>query len=183
VPEYITQVGNSRGRGVDLELIAAPVDDLTLSLVTGYLDSVWTKRTQYGVNLKGQPTGEPDLRVVAGIDYHKDLGDLGRLRFNATHSFTSRNQHNAADTVQEDAIRSYVNLKLLPGYFQSRNLTDLRGSWTDRTGRYTVALYAQNLFDHRYVTGINYITAANLQTPYVRPELPRLWGAELTYRF
>jgi iron complex outermembrane receptor protein len=56
-------------------------------------------------------------------------------------------------------------------------------TWASPSGHIEVALWAQNLFDNRYVTDINYITAATLNTPYVRPQSPRFWGAELTYRF
>lgn len=183
VPSYVTQVGNATGKGIDFEVIAVPARDLTLSLTGGYIDVTWDKRVQGDIDLAGQPKGTPEWRVVAGIDYVYPLGRLGKLRFRANHSYTSPARRNAYDLAQQASIASYVNFNKLPGYFGDRNLTDLRVTWSDERDRYMVAMWAQNLFDNRYVTGINYITAATLQTPYVRPEFPRFWGAELTYRF
>jgi iron complex outermembrane receptor protein len=174
-----------------------PVPDLTLSLVSGYIDSTWQKRIEDGVNLAGQPTGEPELRTVFGADYVYSLQQYGRLRFHTTTSFTTaerRNQDTACletgvvyqggkNVCLQPGITDFVNFNLLPGYFKARNLTDIRGTWVSPTGRIEVSLYAQNLLNNRYVTDINYITAATLKTPYVRPESPRFWGAELTYRF
>jgi iron complex outermembrane receptor protein len=62
-------------------------------------------------------------------------------------------------------------------------LTDIRATWANPRDHVELSLYALNLFDNRYVTDINYITAATLGTPYVRPLAPRFWGAELTYKF
>ena len=172
-----------------------PVPDLTLSLVTGYIDSTWQQRIENGLNLAGQPTGEPELRVVFGTDYTYDLGQLGRLGLHATNSFTSRDRRNADTAYLENQefyntatgryqpLSSVVNFNGLPGYYKSQTLTDARVTWSDVTDHYMVALYVQNMFDNRYVTGVNYITATTLGTPYVRPLPPRFWGAELTYKF
>jgi iron complex outermembrane recepter protein len=183
VPQYLTQSGDLEGKGVDLELIWVPVEGLTLSSDSGYIDSTWQKRIEDGLNLAGQPTGEPEWRTVFGVDYAYDLGRYGSLKFHATNSFTSAERRNADTAFQESTIASFVNFSLLPGYFKSRDLTDMRLTWSDAREHYQVALYAQNLFDNRYVTDINYITATTLKTPYVRPQAPRFWGAELTYRF
>ncbi len=183
VPQYLTQSGDLEGKGADLEVIWLPLRGLTLSLDGGYVDSTWKKRIQDDLNLAGQPTGEPELRVVAGADYVYSLGQTGNLRFHVTNSFTSAERRNDDTAFQESTIANLVNFNLLPGYFKSRNLTDARLTWSDVRDHYEVALYAQNLFDNRYVTDINYITATTLGTPYVRPQAPRFWGAELTYKF
>jgi len=197
VPEYVTQTGNIEGRGADFELMWLPVTNWTLSLVSGYLDSTWQKRIEDGVNLAGEPTGEPELRTVFGSDYTYSLDQYGELRFHLTHSFTTAERRNqdtqclevgiviqgGRNVCQQPGIADFVNFGLLPGYFQSRNLTDARVTWASPSGHIEVALWAQNLFDNRYVTDINYITAATLNTPYVRPQSPQFWGAELTYRF
>jgi iron complex outermembrane receptor protein len=192
LPEYVTQSGNLEGKGVDLEVIWLPARNLTLSLDGGYVDSIWQKfleneTTLSGepvtLNLAGQPTGEPELRIVNGIDYLYSLGQNGNLRFHATNSFTSAERQNAGSEFEQAQIAGFVNFNLLPGFYKSHDLTDARLTWSDAHDHYEVALYAQNLFDNIYVTDINYITATTLRTPYVRPEAPRFWGAELTYKF
>ena len=197
VQQYVTQSGNIDGKGTDLELTWLPVQDLTLSLVSGYLDSKWQKRIEDGVNLEGEPTGEPELRTVFGADYLYSLEEYGSLRFHVTHSFTTAERRNGdtqclesgrviqggKNVCEQPGIANMVNFDQLPGYFQSRNLTDIRATWANPSDHVELSLYALNLFDNRYVTDINYITAATLGTPYVRPLAPRFWGAELTYKF
>ena len=47
----------------------------------------------------------------------------------------------------------------------------------------TVALYANNLFDNQYATGIQTISASTLGTPFTNITPPRFWGAELGVHF
>jgi iron complex outermembrane receptor protein len=197
VQQYVTQSGNLEGKGVDTEITWIPLQNLTLNLVSGYIDSTWQQRVADGVNLAGEPTGEPDLRTVFGTDYVYPLDDNGQLRFHATNSYTTAQRRNGdtqcletgvvyqggKNVCQQPGISSYVNFGLLPGYYKSRDLTDMRLTWANASDHVEVSLYAINLFDNRYVTDINYITAATLHTPYVRPVAPRYWGAELTYKF
>jgi iron complex outermembrane receptor protein len=213
IPEYQTQTGNLQGRGADLEVIAVPVENLTLSNTTGYINSIWLKRDYDGLgvapgtvlpgqvsssnaaapiySLAGQPTGEPSLRTVFTAEYLYDLSRFGNIRLHADESITSAERKNSGSTNTEDALQyvaaqegnpPYIFAKL-PGYFKSRELTDARVTWSDITGHYQVALWGTNLFNHRYVTDINTITASTLGTPYVRPQAPRFYGAELTYKF
>jgi iron complex outermembrane receptor protein len=197
VPQYLTETGNSEGEGVDAELSWKPIQDLKLSVISGFLDAYWTKRLQAGspvsltatapqFNLNGQPTGEPEFRTVFAADYHYDLGNLGGLRFHADHSITSAERNNDATRYNNAQLAGLVNFNLLPGYYRSQNLTDARVTWNDESDKFEVAMYVNNLFDNRYIatpTDINEITTASLGTPYVRPNDPRFFGAELTYRF
>jgi iron complex outermembrane recepter protein len=192
VPQYVTESGNLEGRGVDAELIWVPLRNLTLSFDAGYVDSTWQKFLEnettitnkpVTLNLAGEPTGEPLLRAVNGVDYLYSLGENGNLRFHATNSFTSAERQNSNSEFEQAQIASFVNFNLLPGFYKSHDLTDARLTWSDVHDHYEVAMYAQNLFDNIYVTDINYITATTLRTPYVRPQAPRFWGAELTYKF
>jgi len=191
VPEYVTQSGDLEGKGTDIELTWLPTRNLTLTSVTGYIDSTWINFLEPSplstgpkfLSLAGQPNGEPELRTVFGVDYVYDLDRYGSLRLHATNSFTSAQRQNTYNEAEQTSIAKFVNFSLLPGYYKSHDLTDIRLAWADATNHYQVAMYAQNLFDNRYVTGINYITATTLNTPYVRPQSPRFWGAELTYRF
>ena len=197
LPQYLTETGNSEGKGIDAELSWKPIQDLKLSVISGFLDAYWTSRTQAGspisltatapvFNLNGQPTGEPELRTVFAADYHHDLGELGGLRFHADHSITSAERNNDVSRYNNAQLASLVNFNLLPGYYKTQNLTDARVTWNDRSDRFEVAMYVNNLFDNRYIatpTDINEITTSSLGTPYVRPNDPRFFGAELTYRF
>jgi iron complex outermembrane receptor protein len=196
-PQYLVQTGNSEGKGIDAELVWKPLADLTFHITEGFLDTVWTKRIQPGtvlsvvapapeLNLNGQPTGDPEFHTVIAADYRHDLGDLGALRFHADYTLTSAERNNDASRYNNAQLASLVNFNLLPGYYKSQNLTDARITWNDENDRYEVAFYVNNFFDNRYIatpTDIDEVTAPSFNTPYARPNEPRFFGAELSYRF
>ena len=138
------------------------------------------------LNLNGQPTGDPEFHTVIAADYRHDLGDLGALRFHADYTLTSAERNNDASRYNNAQLASLVNFNLLPGHYKSQNLTDARITWNDENDRYEVAFYVNNFFDNRYIatpTDIDEVTAPSFNTPYARPNEPRFFGAELSYRF
>lgn len=184
VPAYQTQTGDSTGKGADFEIRVLPLEGLQLSFAATYLDANWNKRIENGLDLSGQPTGEPNFKGTFGIDYSYDLGTSGHVRFHFTDSYTSAPRLNAYDR-QQDALNAlYANLALIPGYEGDRNIADARLTWQSASNHYEVSLYALNLFDARYATGINSITRDTIFTPYVRPDNdPRFYGLEMAYHF
>ena len=46
-----------------------------------------------------------------------------------------------------------------------------------------MALYGTNVFDKRYVDGVNNITTSVFGTPFASVTPPRMWGVELRARF
>jgi iron complex outermembrane receptor protein len=46
-----------------------------------------------------------------------------------------------------------------------------------------VALYANNLFNNRYVTGVNNISTTVFGTPFASITPPRMYGLELRAKF
>jgi iron complex outermembrane recepter protein len=47
----------------------------------------------------------------------------------------------------------------------------------------TFAVYGNNLFDERYVTGVQTISATTLGTPFTNITAPRFWGVEVGAHF
>src|SRR5579859_995998 len=193
VPQYITQTGDSEAKGVDAELYVVPVHDLTLSVIGGYIDSTWTTDTlaeptimggSQSFNLAGQPTGEPLLRLVVGADYLYDMDKAGSLRFHADHSFTSAQRTNDASRFEQSQLANLVDYGQIPGYLKAHNLTNARISWFDASGALDVSLYANNIFNNRYVSDPGGEAAFALASPEVRAtEPPRFFGMELIYRY
>ncbi|MGJ3626882.1 hypothetical protein AB5I41_08295 [Sphingomonas sp. MMS24-JH45] len=61
------------------------------------IDSTWVTRIEQGVDISGQPTGEPKFRGVASAHYKDDLGgDAGLVFLDATYSYTSRQRENGS---------------------------------------------------------------------------------------
>jgi iron complex outermembrane recepter protein len=62
--------------------------------------------------------------------------------------------------------------------------TDARLAWTSHGAvPVTVAVYSNNLFDNRYVTGVQTISATTLGTPFANITAPRFYGVELGAHF
>ena len=69
------------------------------------------------------------------------------------------------------------------GRATAQNRTDLRIGWSSPDVPWSVALYGNNLFDKRYVTGISNISATTLGTPFASISAPRFWGVEVAAHF
>ena len=50
-------------------------------------------------------------------------------------------------------------------------------------GRFSVAAYAENLLNQKYLRTLNTISADIFQTPYVRRDRPAFYGVELGFQF
>jgi iron complex outermembrane receptor protein len=55
--------------------------------------------------------------------------------------------------------------------------------WTAQDGHWGVGLYGNNVFDERYVVGVNNISASVLGTPFANISAPREVGLELNAKF
>ena len=67
---------------------------------------------------------------------------------------------------------------------EAASRTDARLAWTSHgLVPVTVAVYSNNLFDNRYVTGVQTISATTLGTPFTNITAPRFCGAEVGARF
>ena len=192
IPEYQTLTGNSQAWGVDLDAQWKATSHLTLSETAGYIDSTWVKRVEFplgapstGVDISGQPTGEPFLRLVTGAHYEREVGEIGQVFGDVSYSYTSATRMNDSVRLQDETLASLglIDASKLGTLYGDRNLTDARLGWKSPDRRYTVFLWAQNLLDARTVQSLNTITALTLDTPYVRLNPPRFWGVQLGYRF
>src|SRR6516164_7383557 len=67
---------------------------------------------------------------------------------------------------------------------EATNRTDARLAWTSHgLVPVTVAVYSNHLFDYRYVTGVQTISATTLGTPFTNITAPRFYGVEVGARF
>jgi len=132
--------------------------------------------TRGGVDLTGAPSGEPRLSFSAGAVYRMEVGG-GELRMSARHAYRGRRRCNAdSDRKGDCGISDVLNIG------EASNRTDMRISWLSPQGTWDWALYVNNLFDNRYVRGLN---------TYARPmgaigatiTDPRIWGMEVTVKF
>lgn len=179
IPRYIFDTGDLEAWGVDVDLRWRLSDAFTLDAQAEWIDSTYKAyETPEGLDLGGQPTGEPRFSASAGATYRIDLGDHGALRFVARHAYRGSTRCNDGSTLQGDCGISPV---LDVG--ESRQRTDLRLAWTSAQGHWSWALYGNNVFDKRYVRGLNTYGLAPLGVVGATITEPRTYGMEVEVRY
>lgn len=174
IPSYQVTSSDQEAHGLDLEARWQPVRDLRLNLSAAYIDQTYkTFTTSDGVNLDGQPVGTPKWSTALGADFWvRDVAG-GDLNFTLQHAYTGATRCNA-DALQGACL---VTPRFRVGGATQR--TDLRAGYEAASRKWAAALYVNNLFDKRYVTGIGNTSASVLGTPYASVNRPRQVGVEL----
>jgi len=180
VPQYTVSESDQKAYGVDLDARWQPITPLTFALTTAYIDSTYTRFVSptTGDDLSGQPTGEPTWSFAASADYSVSLGDRGSVDFFLAHSYRGETRCNG----ESQATRTCLPQASFP-LGVAENQTDARIGWRSVAGKWGVSLYGTNLFDKRYVTGINNITASTFGTPIASVNAPRRYGVDLHAAF
>ena len=183
IPQYITRSGDSRAYGIDLDTQFVVTDDFSISATVGYIDSKWSSRTEQGIDISGQPTGEPSFRGILGAHYLHDTGS-GALFGDVSYSYTSHQRINDATRFTDAAIAPFVDFSQLGRLRSERNIVNAKiGYRFGEDRRFSIAAYAENLFNEKYLRTLNTISADVFQTPYVRRDRPRFYGVELGFNF
>ena len=180
IPQYLVQSTDQTANGVDVEWMWKATQNLTLNLAGAYIDSEFEDgaATGSGVDLSGQPTGEPKWSFAAGANYAWELPSRGSMELNLQHAYRSEVRCNA-DSQFQGSCGNYGDFQVGP----SQNITNLRLGWTSPDHRYGAALYANNLFDKQYVRSIGGQGVSVLGTPVGTITPPRQWGLEFSARF
>lgn len=171
VQKYVTITGDAEGTGFEAELAWLPVTGLQLGLNYGYLHAEWTDRTVGGQDLSGEPLPTPRQRAAFIADYNWAIGNAGSILLHFDYSWTSKRLTNIASP---DYLVDYQTKD------DALELSNARIAWQSPASAWQLALWAENLFDTEYVVNYNGI-ASDLDSPYVRRNTPRFYGAEVIY--
>ena len=182
LPQYVTRSGDSEAYGVDLETQFVLSRDFRIGVTAGAIDSKWVTRIEQGVDISGQPTGEPTFRGVFSAHYDHDTGH-GSIFADGSYSYTSRQRLNDAQRAIDAAITPLVDWSKLGALRSARNIVNARIGWRSPDDHVSIAAYAENLLDKRYYRTLNTISTDSFQTPYVRADRPGFYGVELGFRF
>jgi iron complex outermembrane receptor protein len=198
VPQYTVSESDQKAYGVDLDARWQPITPLTFGLTVAYIDSTYTRFESPALlqvaaqdpslptpaqqlafaDLSGQPTGEPTFSFAASADYAVPLGDRGSVDVFLAHSYRGETRcHGESQLTRACLPQASFPLGV------AQNQTDARVSWRSAMGKWGVSLYGSNLFDKRYVTGINNITASTFGTPIASVNAPRRYGIDLHAAF
>jgi iron complex outermembrane receptor protein len=180
--QVLTNIGEVRTRGIESEISAIPIDDVTFRLSGSYDNAVYlsydnascpaevlapTNATPGAVlcNLTGKPlVGAPSWIVNPGLSWSHRLfaGVTGKAE--ADYSWRSK-QFGSADDSQLAQIASYGVLDVRYG-FSGAFVADKR---------WEVTAWSNNVANKHYFTG-GLTTASSLYDYFLYPGLPRTYG-------
>ncbi len=179
LPLYLVTISDQDAKGLEFEAHWQATDGLRLNLAVAYIDAEYSSyTTSSGVDLSGQPTGEPSWSMAAGMDYVWHNVWSGDLDFTLQHAYRGATRCNSDSYVQGSCV---PNPAFKIG--TSTNRTDLRLGWSGAGTPWSFAVFVNNAFDNQYVTGINNITSTTLGTPFVNITPPRSYGVEAAVHF
>ncbi|WP_299346747.1 TonB-dependent receptor [uncultured Pseudoxanthomonas sp.] len=179
IPRFVFDTGDLEATGLDVDLRWKVTDGLTLDAQAEWIDSKYKDYvTPEGVDLDGEPTGEPRFTASLGAAYQVDLAGHGALRVSARHAYRGRSRCNAGSDLQGDCG---VNALLDIG--EARDRTDVRIGWTAPQGHWSWAIYGNNVFDNQYVKGLNTYGRGPLGVVGATITEPRTYGMEVAVKF
>lgn len=179
IPRYVTDTSDQTAWGIDFNARWQPTRALSLDFNTAWIDSTYKNYvTPEGRDLEGQPTGEPMWSFATGINYDMDLGESGNVLLSLRHSYRGSTRCNSGSGSQGNCGR-YAAFTI--GGEQNR--TDLYVRWRSPADAWSLGLYANNLFDNRYVSGLHTYGTTVFGTTAAGITEPRFYGMELQYQF
>jgi iron complex outermembrane receptor protein len=178
VLDILVNVPNTRLRGAELELMAAPIDGLSIQAALAYIDAEISAYT--GINNAGTTRDfagalvpyTPELTTRLNADYEWPVGD-GLLAFIGG-SMTSRSDTVAIVGGEDVVIDGRRDLYRLDSY----TLLDLRAGIASADRRWRLTFFGRNVTDEFYT--INASTDSDAIVRYVGR--PATWGISLSYR-
>ena len=172
--------GNGKYKGVEVELYARPVENLTIDASLSYLHFKYDS-IQTGVggpsNLAGpqidDPSTAPEWKWSAGVQYEIPLGTIGSLtpRFDAAYQ---DELYTGPTTVNGARVRTFI-----PSY----TLANARLTWRNADADLDVSLEVTNLFDKYYFYNVFDLRGAGAGFKKGQPGRPREWGITLKKKF
>lgn len=161
---------DAQTKGIELELIASPTDNLDIMLTAGYFDatvedvsinSTWVRDVE--------PTFAPDTTLSGLVRYRLPMEILGgSLSLQADVSYQSETFHNLTNF---DSTR-----------MDSYTIGNLRAGWESGDGAWQADLFVKNVSDERYTTvgfDLSQVCGCNEEAQ----GRPRWWGASVRYLF
>lgn len=179
VPQYVVTTSDEEAFGLDFQADWSPVEPVSIFANAQYIDATFADNiTRGGLDLTGQPAGEPFWSLAVGGSFTHDLAGHGDVQFQVIHAYEGSTRCNDDSTAQGTCAGfPPVNVG------EAQNRTDFRAYWTSEDERLQLGAFVNNVFDNRYVTGVNNLTTATLGTPFVSLTEPRFWGFDVRIRY
>ncbi|MFT3761218.1 MAG: TonB-dependent receptor [Pseudoxanthomonas sp.] len=179
IPRYVINTSDLTAWGLDFGARWRPTEHFSVDFSTEWIDATYKDYVASdGRDLSGEPTGEPMWSFAAGLAYTVPLAERGDLLFSLRHSYRGAGRCNSASSSQGNCGR-YANFSI----GEEQNRTDLYVRWRSPSDVWSVAAYANNVFDNRYVTGLHTYGTTVVGTTAAGISEPRYYGVELQYQF
>jgi iron complex outermembrane receptor protein len=176
---FTLNAASARIKGIDLDIVARPTRDLTVSLSTNYIDS---KYLSYPLAPNGviQPNGE--LVYLGALNAEGNRLVLApKYGVQATASYRLRTSIGTFDTTGNMNYQSRMFADPQNRFpVRARTLLGITEQWTSNDGRMTATAWVKNLTNKRYdvaVTLQEHVGLVGL------PGSPRTYGLTLGYRY
>lgn len=141
-PQYQSQDGEVRSRGVELE-VKSSLDNIDVLAAATYIDSFYTK-SSYG-DQGNRNEAQAPVSASLWADYHFTQASLNGLTFGAGARYTGRKPGDSSHSFE---VPSFVVYDTTISYDMGKLDPSLRGLQT--------RLNVQNVFDREYVSDCNY---------------------------
>lgn len=165
----VANAGDAELYGFELEVTAVPVPRLTINGALGYTHSKFVNVPASVGPINGNKLPfSPEWTLALGAEYKVGLSDLGSLTPRVDYRYQARTYFTAFNLPFEQQA----------GY----GLLGVRLTFADRTDRYSLSVYAQNLTDEKYYTfGQNALTSQGVAYTYLGR--PREFGVTAGVKF
>ena len=178
----VLNAGKLRIRGAEVEAAWTPVPELLIDTQIGYLDAEYKEFVDLRfTNFEGSrafqdPAFAPKWTMRFGAQYAVGLGESGAITIGGQARYRSRHALSVDNTFTNSETE-------IEGLFQKGYwLADARVVWENTSKRYSVGVYANNLFDKLYKTdGQEFSSIGNIRTVYFGA--PQTFTLRLTARY
>ena len=179
IPRYVVNVSDQTAYGLDFSARWQPSKAFGMDFNAAWIDSTYKDYlTPEGRDLDGQPTGEPSWSFSAGANYTWALQDSGDLRLSLRHGYRGKRRC-SDDSLTQGNCGQYPAFTI--GGAQNR--TDLQLGWRSPGDAWGVAVYANNVFDNQYVSGLHSYGTSVFGATGAGITEPRFYGLEVRYQF
>ncbi len=168
------------GQGWETDITFRATESLTLFTNLSFLDVEYSEDVVDGAgNLrisKGTDRSwSPHFSGSLGVDYARDLDELGELRVNLTYSYTGDQRHRSGTAAE--GVEAEANTQ------EAYDVLNGRVSFYSADDTWEVAVWGKNLLDENYRGVINGATLATAGVLRVTSSEPRTFGVEASYNF
>ena len=155
--------------GVEAEILYRPIQDVTLSFNSGYLDAIYQSGFVGGVSVQGNRVEvSPHWSWSTSVDWRAMTADWGTLDLYVDGNGVSKQYYDANNTIEAQQN----------GY----TLWDARATLDMPEQNLSVSAWGQNLMDRKYYT-VLFNTETLINYSFGERGTPRTFGVSATYKF